>query len=224
MDESTQAVEQVTRIIDNSVEVAIHASGDGLKNIAAVIAVALKEENKSAGPIHLKTMRKSGKEVTVFHLPKELAKDFAREVKDYGITYCIVKSKPGENDDRLELLVKSEDAAKISAVMDRIGYAGIDMDEAQDPPETAQAPEKPQDKTPEGTPKDTPANPTHARTTNDLPSGRGSQRSETSAKVSTRTDESKRKSVRTLIAEIRQELQEKHGKKHRSREREFTGR
>ena len=213
MDESTQAVEQVSRIMYNGAEVVIRASGDGIKNLAAIIAVALKEESKSSGAMHLKTMLKSGKELTVFHLPKELLKDFAKEVKRYGITYCIIKDKSTGKDGQLELLVKSEDAPKISRVMDRLNYAGIDMEdmdatlddinaeagrdggESQDPPETEQSSEKQQDKQPEGTPKDAPPkekteeemkpeNPTTARPGNDLPFAPGYQKLEASEEIS----------------------------------------
>ena len=250
MDESTQAVEQVSRIIYNGTEVAIRASGDGIKNLAAIIAVALKEESKSSGAMHLKTMLKSGKELTVFHLPKELLKDFAKEAKRYGITYCIIKDKSAGKDGQLELLVKSEDAPKISRVMDRLNYAGIDMedmdaalddinaevdrnDAAQDPPETEQSPEKQQDKQPEGTPKDAPPkerteeemkpeNPTTARPEKDLPYAHGSQRSEVLEEISMNEppDPRERKSVRKQIDEIRNDLKERQDKKKRQRTKE----
>jgi hypothetical protein len=247
MDESSQAVEQIERIVFEGSEVVLRTSGDGIKNLAAIIAVALKEENKSSGAMHLKSMLRARKELTVYHLPKELAKDFANEVKVYGVTYCIVKNKLGDNDGQLELLVKSEDAAKVNRIMDRIKYASIDIDdtedvmkdikaetaakdgEAQTPPETEPQTEKPQDKAPEGTPKEVPRpeeqeaemkpeNPTPARAEKDPPSGHGSQRSDTSDRTST-TDTPERKSVRKQIEEIKQDFREKREKKNKQRDR-----
>ena len=61
MDESGQAAEQVSRIIFNGTEAALRTSGDGIKNLAAIIAAALNEENKTSGAMHLKTMLKSGR-------------------------------------------------------------------------------------------------------------------------------------------------------------------
>ena len=189
MDTSGQAAEQIVRYSIEGMEYTLKLAGKGAEHLAAMLMALNRAEQKTRGHTTLRALLKSGKELTVFSIPPDRLKEFAQEAKRYGVLYCALKDKtPSAVTD---ILVRAEDAAKLSRIVERLGLGTVSQ--------TAQAeiadsealleqiltpPEKEQQ------------NPTMAQTENSDPSGRGSMPSNTATES--------RPSVRAAIQNIRQ--------------------
>ena len=71
MNYSGDAAEQVVRFSLEGMEVAMKITGTAAKEMAILLAAALRAEQKTAGKARLSSMLKSGKELTVFSLPQK---------------------------------------------------------------------------------------------------------------------------------------------------------
>ena len=101
------------------------------KNLVAILAALSKEDKTSRGRTRLTKLIKSGKELTVFSIPGEDLKNFAKEAKQYGILYCVVKSKAGQRvDGAVDIITRSEDAPKINRIVERFKMATVSTQEA----------------------------------------------------------------------------------------------
>ena len=74
------AAEQIVRFSLEGMEALLRITGQGTRELAILIAAALKAEQKTAGKGRLTNMLKSGKELTVFSLPQKDLKKFVKEV------------------------------------------------------------------------------------------------------------------------------------------------
>lgn len=111
MNNGGDAAEQVVRMSLEGLEVAMRITGSGAKNLAFIIAAALKEEQKTAGRSRLANMLKSGKELTVFSLPQKDVGKFTKEAKKYGVLYCVVKDKHNKDENTVvDIITRAEDA------------------------------------------------------------------------------------------------------------------
>lgn len=130
MHASSDAAEQVIRLSLEGFEVAAKISGKSFERIAALLVAILKDKNKTAGKTKLKNLLKSGKELKVFNIKKEDLKKFATCAKKYGIVYSVLIDKKNlANDGLVDIMVKSEDAARINRIIERFKMA--DYDEAE---------------------------------------------------------------------------------------------
>lgn len=196
MDTSGQAAEQIVRYSIEGMEYTLKLAGKGAEHLAAMLLALNRVEQKTRGHTTLRALLKSGKELTVFSIPPDRLKEFAQEAKRYGVLYCALKDKvPSAVTD---ILVRAEDAAKLSRIVERLGLGTVSQ--------TAQAEVEPIDKeiadsealleqilTP---PEKEQQNPTMAQTENSDPSGRGSMPSNTATES--------RPSVRAALQNIRQ--------------------
>jgi len=125
------AAEQVVRMSLEGMDVALRVSGSAAKNLVAILAALSKEDKTSRGRTRLTKLIKSGKELTVFSIPGEDLKNFAKEAKQYGILYCVVKSKAGQRvDGAVDIITRSEDAPKINRIVERFKMATVSTQEA----------------------------------------------------------------------------------------------
>lgn len=121
------AAEQVIRLSLEGMEVALKITGEGVKNIAVLLAAALKEEHKTKGKARLTNMIKSGKELNVFSVQNKDLKKFVKEAKRYGVLYCALKDKDDKSDyGTVDVIARAEDAAKIQRIMERYELAHVD--------------------------------------------------------------------------------------------------
>ena len=70
-------------------------------------------------------MLKSGKELKVFAIHHSDLKKFCEEAKHYGVLYSVLKEK-NNTDGIVDIMVRSEDASKISRIVDKFDLATID--------------------------------------------------------------------------------------------------
>lgn len=118
MNQSSDAAEQVVRLVLNGVEVTAKITGSGAKNIAAMLYAIMKDQKKIAGKTKLTNMLKSGKELKVFSVKQNEFEKFKEEAKKYGVLYCAL-GKKNSIDGIIDVLVKVEDAGKINRIVDR---------------------------------------------------------------------------------------------------------
>ena len=130
MNYSGDAAEQVVRFSLEGMEVAMKITGTAAKEMAILLAAALKAEQKTAGKARLSAMLKSGKELTVFSLPQKDLKKFVQEAKKYGVLYCTIRERGSKDENAaVDIITRAEDAPKINRVVDRFKLAAVDTAE-----------------------------------------------------------------------------------------------
>lgn len=123
----SQAEDKIIKVILDGAEYVVHI---GAKTVAKTAAIALAlgrlalESRHSKGKQSLKTMLKSGKELEIFSVAPEDLKEFAKEAKRYGITFCAVKNKKDKNAP-VDILVKAEDAGRVNRIIERLNLGQV---------------------------------------------------------------------------------------------------
>lgn len=120
-----EAADQVLKMSLEGIEMIAKLSGAGAKNLAVFLYAVLKEEKKVSGKSRLKTMLKSGKELTVFAVRSQDLETFTKEAKKYGVMYCALKEKNNEYG-ICDIMVRAEDASKIERIVDKFNLATVD--------------------------------------------------------------------------------------------------
>ena len=130
MNYSGDAAEQVVRFSLEGMEVAMKIIGSAAKEMAILLAAALKAEQKTAGKARLSAMLKSGKDLTVFSLPQKDLKKFVQEAKKYGVLYCTIRNRQSKDPNAIvDIITRAEDAPKINRVVERFKLAAVDTAE-----------------------------------------------------------------------------------------------
>lgn len=80
---------------------------------------------KIKGRTNLDNMLKSGKELKVFAIHHSDLEKFCTEAKHYGVLYSVLKEK-NNTDGIVDIMVRAEDASKISRMVDKLDLATID--------------------------------------------------------------------------------------------------
>lgn len=95
------------------------------KFLAATLYAIPTDNKKVRGKTRLDNMLKSGKELKVFATRHENLKIFCKEAKKYGVLYSVLKEK-NKTSGICDIMVRAEDAAKISRIVDKYELATID--------------------------------------------------------------------------------------------------
>jgi len=205
MNPGGDTADQMAKMTLEGIEVAAKISGSAAKSLAAMLYAMLNDKKKVKGKTRLDALLRSGKELKVFALRHDDLKVFCEEAKRYGVLYSVLKEK-NNTDGICDIMVRAEDAAKISRIVDKFELATIDtkairesiMSQKENPLKDVKpmTPEE-HDKLIESLMDE--ANPTRVRTEkSDRRSGRSSK--------STKTNSAQgRTSVRKTLAEIRKE-------------------
>lgn len=82
-------------------------------------------KKKIKGKTNLDNMLKSGKELKVFAIHHSDLEKFCTEAKHYGVLYSVLKEK-NNKDGIVDIMVRAEDASKISRMVDKFDLATID--------------------------------------------------------------------------------------------------
>lgn len=121
---SGDAADQMVRYAYQGGEVVLKLTGAGAKNLAAYLANVLKNPNPTPGQTKLKRLLRDGKALTVQPLPANKLRDFREEAKRYGVSFCVLKDRKGNNR-TYDILVRSEDASRVNRIMDNLGIDNI---------------------------------------------------------------------------------------------------
>ncbi|MEE0779587.1 MAG: PcfB family protein [Massilimicrobiota sp.] len=128
MNAGGETADQVVRMslqgIEVAANVALKAGGMASKSLAAMLYAILTDKKKVKGKARLNTMLKSGKELKVFAIHHNDLKVFCQEAKRYGVMYCVLKEK--NTDGICDIMVRAEDASKISRIVDKFELATVD--------------------------------------------------------------------------------------------------
>lgn len=129
MNTGGDTADQVVRMSLQGIEVvgslALKAGGMASKSLAATLYAILTDKKKVKGKARLDAMLKSGKELKVFAIRHEDLKTFCNEAKRYGVLYSVLKEK-NNTDGICDIIVRAEDASKISRIVDKFELATID--------------------------------------------------------------------------------------------------
>lgn len=120
------AAEQVVRLSLEGFDVAARLTGSAAKNVALLLAAALKEEHKTKGKTRLTNMIRSGKELKVFSIPNRDLPKFVEQAKRYGVLYCLLKDKEKEGSVPVDIIARAEDASKIQRIFERFELGVVD--------------------------------------------------------------------------------------------------
>lgn len=130
-----ETADQVVRMslqgIEVAAEIALKAGGMASKSLAAMLYAILTDQKKVKGRTRLDTMLKSGKELKVFAIRHDDLKLFCQEAKRYGVLYCVLKEK-NNKDGICDVMVRAEDASKISRIVDKFELATVDTKTIRD--------------------------------------------------------------------------------------------
>ena len=129
MNHSGDAAEQIVRLSLEGVEVAARITGAAAKEIAMFIIAALKSNNKKLklkGKARMTSMLKSGKALEIFSVKDRDLKKFMQGAKQYGVVYCVLRSRKNTPDGLCDIMVKADDAPKISRLVERFQFATVD--------------------------------------------------------------------------------------------------
>ena len=130
MSYSGDAAEQVVRLSLETGEVAVKLAGEGAKQLAILLYAILREQKKTKGKTRLTNMLRSGKELKVFAVKDSDLQLFCREAKKYGVLYCVLKDRDA-TDGLTDIMVRAEDASKITRIFERFNLATVDMAEVR---------------------------------------------------------------------------------------------
>lgn len=129
MNAGGETADQVVRMslqgIEVAANVALKAGGMASKSLAVTLYAILTDRKKVKGKTRLNSMLKSGKELKVFAIHHNDLKTFTQEARRYGVLYCVLKEKCN-TDGICDIMVRAEDAAKISRIVDKFELATID--------------------------------------------------------------------------------------------------
>lgn len=111
--------------IEVAANIALKIGGTATKSLAATLYAMLNDKKKVKGATRLNSMLQSGKELKVFAIRHEDLKTFCQEAKRYGVLYSVLKEK-NNTDGICDIMVRAEDASKISRIVDKFELATID--------------------------------------------------------------------------------------------------
>ena len=111
--------------IEVAAEIGLKAGGTAAKSLAVTLYAILTDNKKIKGRTNLDNMLKSGKELKVFAIHHSDLEKFCTEAKHYGVLYSVLKEK-NNTDGIVDIMVRAEDASKISRMVDKFDLATID--------------------------------------------------------------------------------------------------
>ena len=130
MNNSGDAAEQIVRMSLEGVDVAARITGSAAKEIALFLVAALKNKDKNSlklkGKARMSSMLKSGRPLEIFSVRESDLKKFMQGAKQYGIVYCVLRNAKNSPDGLCDVMVKAEDAPKISRLVERFKFATVD--------------------------------------------------------------------------------------------------
>jgi hypothetical protein len=108
-------------------EYSLRMTGAGAKELAAALLAVAKDQHKTKGKTRLQSMLKSGKELKVFNIDMRDLATFATEAKRYGVLYTVIKGAGAKDGDKIDVMVKAEDASKINRIVEKLDYGKVDV-------------------------------------------------------------------------------------------------
>ena len=124
-DTADQMMKMTLEGIQVAAEIGVKAGGTAAKSLAVTLYAIISDNKKIKGKTNLDNLLKSNKELKVFAIHHSDLKKFCEEAKHYGVLYSVLKEK-NNTDGIVDIMVKAEDASKISRMVDKFDLATID--------------------------------------------------------------------------------------------------
>ena len=124
-DTADQMMKMTLEGIQVAAEIGLKAGGTAAKSLAVTLYAIITDNKKIKGKTNLDNLLKSNKELKVFAIHHSDLKKFCEEAKHYGVLYSVLKEK-NNTDGIVDIMVKAEDASKISRMVDKFDLATID--------------------------------------------------------------------------------------------------
>ena len=124
-DTADQMMKMTLEGIQVAAEIGLKAGGTAAKSLAVTLYAIISDNKKIKGKTNLDNLLKSNKELKVFAIHHSDLKKFCEEAKHYGVLYSVLKEK-NNTDGIVDIMVKAEDASKISRMVDKFDLATID--------------------------------------------------------------------------------------------------
>ena len=124
-DTADQMMKMTLEGIEVAAEIGLKVGGTAAKSLAVTLYAILTDNKKIKGKTNLDNMLKSGKELKVFAIHHSDLEKFCTEAKHYGVLYSVLKEK-NNTDGIVDIMVRAEDASKISRMVDKFDLATID--------------------------------------------------------------------------------------------------
>lgn len=124
-DTADQMMKMTLEGIEVAAEIGLKAGGTAAKSLVVTLYAILTDNKKIKGRTNLDNMLKSGKELKVFAIHHSDLEKFCTEAKHYGVLYSVLKEK-NNTDGIVDIMVRAEDASKISRMVDKFDLATID--------------------------------------------------------------------------------------------------
>ena len=124
-DTADQMMKMTLEGIEVAAEIGLKAGGTAAKSLAVTLYAILTDNKKIKGRTNLDNMLKSGKKLKVFAIHHSDLEKFCTEAKHYGVLYSVLKEK-NNTDGIVDIMVRAEDASKISRMVDKFDLATID--------------------------------------------------------------------------------------------------
>ena len=124
-DTADQMMKMTLEGIEVAAEIGLKAGGTAAKSLAVTLYAILTDNKKIKGRTNIDNMLKSGKELKVFAIHHSDLEKFCIEAKHYGVLYSVLKEK-NNTDGIVDIMVRAEDASKISRMVDKFDLATID--------------------------------------------------------------------------------------------------
>lgn len=119
-----QTVKMTLEAIEEAAKVSASIGGVTAKSLTAMIYAMITDNKKTHGKTRLNAMLKSGKELKVLAIHHKDLEQFCKSAKQYGVLYCVLKEK-NNTDGIVDIMVRAEDASKISRMVDKFDLATI---------------------------------------------------------------------------------------------------
>lgn len=135
MNPGGESAEQMVRMTLQGIEVmgelAIKGGAEFTKSFAVMMYAILSDQKKVKGKTRLTNLLKNEQGLDVIAIKSQDLKLFCKEAKKYGILYTVLKEK-NNKDGICDIMVRTQDAAKIGRICDRFKLATINTKEIRD--------------------------------------------------------------------------------------------
>lgn len=135
--------DQIVRYTLDGAEVVLKLSGMAAKQFALFAYAVLKGQKKTRGKTRLVRMLREQRDFKFFKVPADKMKEFAKEAKGHGLLYVPIRNRKKKDD--IELVVFSDDASKVSRVLDNLN---LDFVQAQTGEATVESVKKQENQAP----------------------------------------------------------------------------
>ena len=118
MNVSSDSADTVYLTAKAGIRTAARITGEAAEAAARRIRAALADAKPGKGKDALEQFLRDGRECRVFRVPDEEKTDFFRETKTFGIPFCVVLG-PEEKEAFCDVVVRAEDAPRVSRILER---------------------------------------------------------------------------------------------------------